>query len=341
MLIQDEYPIWALFSWRENITADKLEPCFRAWMRERWNHPCVMIWDAQNESLTYNVLHDVVARVRGADFSQRPWEFGWEHPMLGTDITESHPYYFQHAFKSGERPEGMTVPFEAEMVKKFESSGRQRVLRVSCPTFRYNKLVNEYGWLWLNRNGKPTRISETRYEGLLGPDSTEQQRRELYARCLAMQTEKFRSYRWLGVMHFCGLGYCRPSNGATCDNFLELEKLTFDPYFVKYVKDSFAPVGLMIEVWGPTYKPGESFEVPVAAINDLGDEYKGKVRVSLREAEKTLFVEEAEMAIPAYGRGKVTVRLTAPKKEGKYELVAEAMVNGEPVRSYRVITLSQ
>jgi len=55
-LIQNEYPLWTgtnLYDtlYRE-VTADRLAAEYRAWMPEHWNRPSVVIWDAQNESVT-------------------------------------------------------------------------------------------------------------------------------------------------------------------------------------------------------------------------------------------------------------------------------------------------
>ncbi|MHC4694994.1 MAG: glycoside hydrolase family 2 protein, partial [Planctomycetota bacterium] len=51
-LIQDEFPIWLLSKAPENPKSEKIIPEYTEWMRERWNHACVVIWDAQNESVT-------------------------------------------------------------------------------------------------------------------------------------------------------------------------------------------------------------------------------------------------------------------------------------------------
>ncbi|MEI7752001.1 MAG: hypothetical protein WCJ71_07925, partial [Candidatus Omnitrophota bacterium] len=46
-LIQDEYPIWYGSDFKPAcFKADILAVQFREWMEERWNHPCVVIWDA-------------------------------------------------------------------------------------------------------------------------------------------------------------------------------------------------------------------------------------------------------------------------------------------------------
>ena len=58
-------------------------------------------------------------------------------------------------------------------------------------------------------------------------------------------------------MHFCGLGYSRSSGkprGQTSDNFIDLKNLVYEPYFYKYVKPVFNPVGLTVEFWEKSLK---------------------------------------------------------------------------------------
>ena len=71
-LIQDEFPIWTGDGAPEKPLAAKIIPQYTEWMRERWNHPCVVIWDGQNESFT-NETGKAICAVRGLDKSQRPW----------------------------------------------------------------------------------------------------------------------------------------------------------------------------------------------------------------------------------------------------------------------------
>ena len=117
-------------------------------------------------------------------------------------------------------------------------------------------LINEYGWLWLDREGQPTCLTEKVYASLLGNESTVEQRRVLYARYLAALTEFWRCHRQCaGVLHFCGLGYSRPGNkprpegGATSDHFQDVAMLEFEPHFVEYVGDAFNPLGIMLDFW--------------------------------------------------------------------------------------------
>ena len=92
-LIQDEFPIWLLGDAPEHPVAEKIIPQYVEWMRERWNHPCVVIWDAQNESDTHETDKALQA-VRHLDLSGRPWENGWSVPQGEHDCVESHPYLF-------------------------------------------------------------------------------------------------------------------------------------------------------------------------------------------------------------------------------------------------------
>ncbi len=101
-LIQDEFPIWLLGKAPENPQAEKLVPQYTEWMRERWNHPCVVIWDAQNESRTIETGKAIRA-VRHLDLSNRPWENGWAEPQTPSDCMEAHPYLFQRGWE-GKNP---------------------------------------------------------------------------------------------------------------------------------------------------------------------------------------------------------------------------------------------
>ena len=86
LLVQDEFPLWCMNSWPREITSRTLVEQYTEWMRERWNHPCVAIWDAQNETVAdpSGVAHGLtetgraIVAVRGLDLSHRPWDNGWD-----------------------------------------------------------------------------------------------------------------------------------------------------------------------------------------------------------------------------------------------------------------------
>ena len=121
-------------------------------------------------------------------------------------------------------------------------------------------VIDEYGWLWINRDGTPTTLSRDVYAWLLPGCPTAEQYREAYARMVAAKTEFWRCGRKVaGVLHFCGLGYSRPG-GQTSDNFIDLERPTLEPHFFRYVRDAFAPVGLMIDFWDRALPAGGRVE---------------------------------------------------------------------------------
>jgi hypothetical protein len=337
-LIQDEFPIWLLNpgSTRdaapESPRAEKIIPQYVEWMRERWNHPCVVIWDAQNESFT-DETGKAIRAVRHLDLSGRPWDNGWSEPQSPTDCVESHPYLFIRSWQGG---------------KPFRFSEMPGVSGIPHLNDRQQKMplpiiINEYCWLWLNRDGTPTCLTKPVYESLLGPGSTLVQRRELHARSVAALTEFWRCHRvCAGVLHFCGLGYSRPGDkprpegGATSDHWIDLERLVFEPTFESYVRDAFSPIGLMLDFWADAVPAGSEQSVKVYVINDLEASWNGEVRLSLMKDAERLRTRSAKTHLPGFGREIVAMPVAMPMATGDYLLRAELVRGTEPpVRSRR------
>jgi hypothetical protein len=337
-LIQDEFPIWLLNPGRpgdappEFPTADRIIPQYIEWMRERWNHPCVAIWDGQNESLTEETGKAIRA-VRRLDLSPRPWENGWSEPQSPTDCVESHPYFFSRDWSGQGR---FHLSELAGMSGVPGLNDRQQ--RVPVPI-----IVNEYAWLWLTRDGYPTCLTGKVYENLLGTQSTAEQRQRLYARYLAAETEFWRCHRQCaGVLEFCGLGYSRPGDrprpegGATSDRWIDLESLTWEPNFERYVRDAFSPVGLMLDFWADELPAGAERTFPVVVINDLEREWQGEVRLRVLQGEECLSTRIVSGRVPGYGRAILTISQSIPAAPGDYTLAAELTGDShQPVRSVR------
>lgn len=327
-LIQDEFPIWLLGKAPENPKAEKIIPEYTEWMRERWNHPCVVIWDAQNESFT-DQTGKALQAVRHLDLSNRPWENGWSEPQSPTDCVESHPYLFIRMW-SEKKPFFLKELANVSGVPNLNP--RQKKLSVPI-------IINEYCWLWLNRDGTPTCLTDKVYESILGKNSTTEQRRIVHARYVAALTEFWRCHReCAGVLHFCGLGYSRsgdkprPEGGATSDHFIDLEKLVLEPKIEEYVGEAFNPVGLMLDFWADKVPCGENRQLKVYAINDRDEPWSGSVRVRIQEVSK----DSQPCTIPALGRTILTFPITMPAALGDYTLIAE-LVRGsdKPIRSLR------
>lgn len=326
-LIQDEFPIWNMNPQPGDFDADELAAEYTEWMQERWNHPCVVLWDACNETRAPETGR-AIQKVRGLDFSHRPWDNGWSPAQDPADSFESHPYHFYNpnyklanlARESG-NPAGNAIP----------NNGHNPII------------INEYGWLWLNRDGTPTTLTKDLYRNLLGPNATTAQRRHLYARYLAAETEFWRAHRaCAAVMHFCALGYSRPGDqprpqgGATSDHWTDVEKLSWEPEFQAYVRDAFAPVGLMLDAWAEEYAPGTTQPFPVVIINDLYEAWNGTVRCQLLKDGQVLQEKTQPVELPPLGDRTLSFALELPTEQGQYQLVAALLKPGsEPVRSLR------
>jgi len=331
-LIQDEFPIWLLNKAPENPISKKIIPEYTEWMRERWNHPCVVIWDAQNESVT-DQTGKALKAVRHLDLSNRPWDNGWAAPESNTDYLESHPYLFS-------RIQWGRGDFHLSDLAN--TSGKPR-LRDAQKDYKLPIIINEYAWLWLNRDGTTTCLTDKVYGNLLGPNSTAAQRRLLYARYLAALTEFWRCHReCAGVLHFCGLGYSRagdkprPEGGATSDHFIDLEKLTFEPYFEQYVREAFSPVGLMINFWDEQLAGGTKRQFGVFVINDLHDDWKGTVRFLVMRGGRIVTEQSKCCAVSGLEREVLLFEQRIPDRTGEYQLVAELVgADSAVVRSLR------
>jgi beta-galactosidase len=332
LLIQDEFPIWSIAELEPHAPehiVDILADQYSAWIRNRWNHPCVVIWDAQNETVT-PATGRAIALVRGLDDSARPWDNGWAPAQSMSDCYESHPYLFN-------RQDGFRLSMLSARSPMPPDGPTPNTLGLPI-------IINEYGWLWLNRDGTPTRLSKPVYKRLLGTDASEQQLRETYARYLAALTEFWRCGRHAaGVLHFCGLGYSRPG-GETSDHFIDLAGLELDPHFVRYVRDAFSPVGLMIDWWSETLPRGRTARIEVVVINDRHTEWSGPVSLQLvGPGGRAVFDLAQPCALPALGQTRLAFEITTPDKPGAYQLVATIRPGPGPdaVHSVRDVSIGE
>jgi hypothetical protein len=330
LLIQDEFPVWYDRHWPVDFKSAELVKEYTEWMRERWNHPCVVIWDAQNETITPETGKAIRA-VRHLDLSGRPWDNGESPPQDPGDSFEAHPYVFPseggffrladfaHTPGSPGSPGGVA----AQNVRR--NVGGNPVI------------INEYCSGFLDREGNSTnpRTAEY-YQENLGAHATAEQRQEFRARTIAAETEFWRAGRQVaGVLHFCGLAYSKP-NVVTSDHFLNLEKLTLEPNFRRYMGDAFAPVGLMVDFWAEDWPAGRACQVPVIVINDLDADWKGTVRLRAIHGVKMVQEQTQPCAVPALRTRTVRFPMSAPAETGKYQWIAELnSAGGAPVQSLR------
>ena len=324
IVIQDEFPIWTLGEdGMTPVSAKALAGEYRDWMREHWNHACVLIWDAQNEC-RFDKTREAIDMVRHLDLSNRPWDNGWGKPHQPADIVEDHFYHYSRSMAELHwNAKLKPLPTLKSVIERYSKFG---------PDGPRPRIVNEYAWLWLQRNGKPTTLTRAGYATYL-PVANVGLRRELYARHLSAMTEALRaSRRVAGVLYFCGLGHSW-DGCATSDNFIDLDRLVFEPHFQQHMQHVFAPVGLMLRV-PDTCQAGQNVEAKVVIFNDLDSTWSGDVGVSLSNG---VTATAEDVTVTAYDRTEVTLPVTIPNQPGRCEFRAQILgANEMPVLSRRI-----
>lgn len=314
LLIQNEYFVWTGNAWhgpeeQVQFDSDEMVQEYKEWLGDNWNHPSVAIWDANNETWDTAFGEKIIPAVRELDLSNRPWENSYNPPVGPDDPVEDHPYEFQ-AMADGGAPFSMTT---------LENPGG---MSPGAPT-GHGLILNEYGWLWLNRDGTPTELTKNLYPALLNKDATPQQRLALNAYLLAGITEYWRAYRhYAGVLHFVYLTSSDPA-GYTSDHFRDVQKLELHSEFRDYMSNAFAPVGIYLSFWQPTTESGAARSLPVMLVNDQYREVQGTLTLALENTQgQATATQTAKFSIAPLGQTSLYNEFKFPDTTGDFLLRA-------------------
>ena len=339
LLVQNEFFVWTggpgwYPGYARHYDSEEMIRQYRDWMRDNWNHPSVAVWDANNETKDDSFGAKIVPAVRPLDLSNRPWENSYNAPVGSNALVEYHPYLMSGG-GFGE------LKFKMSDLETMDGKPRAGAL----PSDQHAPLINEYGWLWLNRDGTPTRLTENLYPQLMGTTNvTARQRLDLYAYLLAGKTEFWRAHRqYAGIIHFVYLT-CSYPGVYTADHFQDVTRLKLDPAFADYVGEAFKPLGVYINFFHPTLPARTSRVFTIMLVNDYDKPLSGKVVVTLEsEAAGTLARAEHPFALNALGDAKIDVPLSVPSSSGKCVLRATALpaprLNVGPTISRRWVTV--
>jgi beta-galactosidase len=195
-------------------------------------------------------------------------------------------------------------------------------------------ILNEYGWLWLNRDGTPTLLTQKLYPRLLGDQNTTENRFALQAYLLGGETEFWRAYRrYAGVLHFVYLTASDP-RAFTSDHFQNLQKLELQPDFFKAMQQAFDPLGVYLNFWQPTLNATEQRDFTIAMVNDEDKPRSGKLQLVFTAADgKQAAAEEVPFSLAPLGAQSYTVTMKIPTAPGKYTLQAIASPSDQPDHS--------
>ena len=314
LLIQNEYFVWTGQNWHgpENqihFDSGEMIQEYKEWMRDNWNHPSVVIWDANNETWDPAFGEKIIPAVRGLDLSNRPWENSYNPPEGPDDPVEDHPYEFQ-TMADGGPPFNMTTLETPGGMAPGAPSGHALIL-------------NEYGWLWLNRDGSPTELTKKLYPALLGKDASAQQRLALNAYLLAGLTEYWRAYRrYAGVLHFVYLTSSDPA-GYTSDHFRDVKNLELHSEFRDYMSNAFAPVGVYLSFWQPTVESGSLRSIPAMLVNDEYRKVEGTLTLALENMQgQRVAIQTTKFRIAPLGQETSYSDFKFPQTSGDFLLRA-------------------
>ncbi len=325
LLIQNEYFVWTGHDWHgpENqvhFDTDEMIREYTEWMRDNWNHPSVVIWDANNETWDPAFGEKIIPAVRGFDLSNRPWENSYNPPVGPDDPVEDHPYEHQ-VMADGGPPFSMTT---------LESPGAKAPGAASGHAL----ILNEYGWLWLNRDGNPTELTKNLYPVLLGKNSTPEERLVLNAYLLAGLTEYWRAYRqYAGVLHFVYLTSSDPA-GYTSDHFRDVRKLELHQEFRDYMSNAFAPVGVYLSFWQPSIEAASLQSLPIMLVNDEDRQVEGTLTLALENSRGERVANQTKkFTIASLGQNTTYDDFKFPSTTGDFLLraIIEYHANGDSV----------
>jgi hypothetical protein len=332
LLIQNEFFIWTgAPEWDPKYSrhwdAEEMVRQYSDWLRDNWNHPSVAVWDANNESLDPIFEDTIIPAVRPLDLSNRPWENSYNQPVGADDPIEDHPYLFS-GYLWGD-------PFTITDLE--EKTGSPK----SPPKAARAMILNEYGWLWLRRDGEPTVLTELAYADLLGPYATAEERLELNAYLLAALTEHWRAHRnYAAILHFVYLMSSFPGV-FTADHFQDVETLTLEPHFEDYMGEAMKPLGVYVNFFQPTLAPGQERRYRVMMVNDSYDGEEGELALTL-EGEDGREVARATVpfSIAPLGALSRDLELQAPDAVGEYLLKATATTSTGSTVSRRKLAVA-
>ncbi len=334
IIIQDEYAIWTFNLFRSGIKLDTLVSEYVDWMEERWNHASLLIWDAQNESVQKKEPRTgwALSMVRELDLSDRPWDNGWGEAQSETDPMELHPYLYSGSMFNFFGKDLKPLP----AVDTFSHTNPDSILLMEGT---HPALVNEYAWLWLNRDGEGTVLTEQGYKTYF-PEFSASDRFEYYAYHCALQTEYYRALRAAGVMQFAGLN-SNYKGSKTSDIFIDIENLVIEPHIWSYVRDAFSPEAVCLWFWEDQLTRGSKITIPIILLNDLPVPIVSQVKISFVKD----YQEISQKTVPAVlvgpsGKEIIQVNIEFPGEPGDYRLIAEIIdQNNNPVRSVRKIEI--
>ncbi|HEY1114345.1 MAG TPA: hypothetical protein VGE66_12320 [Chitinophagaceae bacterium] len=334
LLLQNEWLYWQSHGWNEQVRKE-----YTDWVWADGSHPSIAIWDAINENWDEYIGNTLIPELKKLD-PTRIWDAGYmtaDH-MGQDDMDEPHTY----------QGRGQDIRREKKPYPLGDLGWRPAIVR-QLEKSDAAQLVNEYGWVWLWRDGTPSKLTTAVYNHYLGNQHTVEQRRAFQAYWLQCETEWMRSNRSIaGVLAFCLL---TNNYGYTGDWFTgKIEDLAPSPTLY-WFRHCFAATNVFIDLpdgryaqGQPVHTPGASLGFGLMGVNDAPQPVDGTVTVRLRNAQgRAVHTGRMAVTLPATERTELSYAFTLPKEAGGYLLETEFVPKGkgEPRLSRRYLKVGQ
>ncbi len=368
LMLQNEWMYWGAHGWDEQARSE-----FADWVWADGSHPSIVIWDAMNEHEDNFIGNVLIPEMKRLD-PTRIWDNGYmttDDYLVNMHIPNAQKNDPNGTFISPDTAP-MNITWDDDMDEvhpylhqvwrgDFTKWTDQDSLRIGAfdywPDYPQSmdnhsaaQVVNEYGWIWLWRNGMPSPHSPGFYEYYLGGIDDIQANRELQAYDLQWETELFRTHQSVaGVMAFA---YLTNNYGATGDWFIDDIKDLRPGPTLQWFQHCFAPSAVFIDLADQRYnkhlephQPGSALVFNLVGVNDEAQEANGTVTLRLLDGKgQAAMTQSAAIAMPAYSRQPVPALIQLPQVPGGYLLVAEFVPAGKddkPVISRRYIKVGE
>ena len=335
LLFQNEWLYWQNHGWDDQIRKE-----YTDWVWSDGSHPSIAIWDAINENWDDYIGGTLIPELKKLD-PTRVWDAGYMtgDRMALDEMDEPHPY---------QGPLWISIPdFEKNPYPLGNLDYKPGVIR-AIDEAGTAQLVNEYGWVWLWRNGMPSKLTLDVYDYYLGKGSSPEQNRSFQAYWMQLETEWLRSNpNVAGVLAFC---YLANNYGYTGDWFTgDIKDLKPSPT-LDWFRHAFAPVATFINLTDeryvkhrPPHPPGSNLLFNLTGINNFAAPVTGKVKIRLTDVSgKSSGEQEFGVTLNSYVRSDIPVSVSLPSVPGGYVLVAEFTADGgTPVISRRYLKVGE
>jgi hypothetical protein len=317
MMFQNEWNYWQTHGWDDQVKKE-----YTNWVWSDGNHPSIVIWDAINENWDPYIGNTLIPELKQLD-PTRTWDAGYmtSSDMGSDEMDEPHPY-------EGLRPWISVEDFEKNPYPLGDLDYRNQANIASIESGAA-QLVNEYGWIWLWRDGRTAKLTNRIYEYYLGDITDPELNREFQAYWLQCETEWLRSIReHAGVLAFTHL---TNNYGYTGDWYINNIKDLEPGPTLFWFRHAFAPSAVFINHPDERYmkqfephQPGSSLLLTLKAINDFSETEQGRVNIRLLDGGgRSVWSQTQDISISPYREKNYPVVVDLPDISGGYTLVTE------------------